>query len=132
MFFLKSAVFLRKKSPRQGCTKPKTELGMHQNPHFHRNPLKINKNPKINPPSTITIPESVQSALRFIDMLILRPEDKGGLMPHLAELVRLFDFLNSLDTSGGGGRQPFFSDSGIVMVDGELIFGFSLIFNSFS
>ena len=59
MFFLKSAVFLRKKSPRQGCTKPKTELGMHQNPHFHQNPLKINKNPKINPPSTITIPESV-------------------------------------------------------------------------
>ena len=31
---------------------------MHQNPHFHQNPLKINKNPKINLPSTITIPES--------------------------------------------------------------------------
>ena len=50
MFFRKSCVFLRKKSPRQGCTKPKTELGMHQNPHFHQNSLKINK----NPPSTIT------------------------------------------------------------------------------
>ena len=31
MFFLKSTVFLRKKSPRQGCTTQKTELGMHQN-----------------------------------------------------------------------------------------------------
>ena len=58
MCFLESDVFLRKKSPRQGCTKPKTELGMHQNPHFNTNQLKINKNPKINPPSTITIPES--------------------------------------------------------------------------
>ena len=58
VFLCKSGVFLRKKSPRQGCTKPKTELGMHQNPHFHQNPLKINKNPKISPPSTITIPES--------------------------------------------------------------------------
>ena len=58
MFFLKSAVFLIKKSLRQGCTKPKTELGMHQNPNFHENQLKINKNQKINPPSTITIPES--------------------------------------------------------------------------
>ena len=64
MFFLKSAVFLKKKSPRQGCTKPKTELGMHQNPHFHQNPLKINENPKINPPSTITIPESVHLDVR--------------------------------------------------------------------
>ena len=58
MIFLKSVVFLRKKSPRQGCTKPKTELGMHQNPHFHEHQLKINENAKINPPSTITIPES--------------------------------------------------------------------------
>ena len=58
MFFHKSCVCLRKKSPRQGCTKPKTELGMHQNPYFHQNPLKINENPKINPPSTIIIPES--------------------------------------------------------------------------
>ena len=51
MLFLKSAVFLRKKNPRQGCTKPKTELGMHLNPHFHQNPLKINKNQIINLPS---------------------------------------------------------------------------------
>ena len=34
---------------------------MHQNHHFHQIPLKINKNPKINPPSTITIPESAAS-----------------------------------------------------------------------
>ena len=47
-----------KKSPRQDCTTQKTELGMHQNPHVHQNQLKINKNQKINPPSTITIPES--------------------------------------------------------------------------
>ena len=31
---------------------------MHQNHHIQQIPLKINKNPKINPPSTITIPES--------------------------------------------------------------------------
>ena len=31
---------------------------MDQNPYFHQNQLKINKNPKINAPSTITIPES--------------------------------------------------------------------------
>ena len=55
MFFHKRAVFLREKSTRQGCTKPKTELGMHQNLHFQQNPLKIKENPKINPPSTITI-----------------------------------------------------------------------------
>ena len=45
----------------QGCTKPKTELGMHQDPHVQQNLLKIKKNQK-NPPtplSTITIPESV-------------------------------------------------------------------------
>ena len=58
MFFSEKCCFLRKKSPRQGCTKPKTELGMHQNPHFQWIPLKINESPKINPPSTITIPES--------------------------------------------------------------------------
>ena len=55
---MKSDAFSEKKSPRQGCTKQKTELGMHPNPHFHENKFKINKNPKINPPSTITIPES--------------------------------------------------------------------------
>ena len=49
MFFLKRDVFLKKKSPRQGCTTQITELGMHQNPHFQLNPLKINKNPIINP-----------------------------------------------------------------------------------
>ena len=46
-------VLLREKSPRQGCTTQKTELGMHQNPNFHLKPLKINKNPKNNTPSTI-------------------------------------------------------------------------------
>ena len=45
--FSKVLFFLLKKSPRQGCTTPKTELGMHQNPHFQQNPLKINENPKI-------------------------------------------------------------------------------------
>ena len=60
MFFIKSVAFLQKKSPRQGCTKPKTELGMHQNQNVHENHLKISKNPKINPPSTITIPESAK------------------------------------------------------------------------
>ena len=50
--------FCGKKGLRQGCTKPKTELGMHQNQYFHENPLKINKHQKVNPPSTITVPES--------------------------------------------------------------------------
>ena len=57
-FFLKSGCFSGEKKLRQGCTTQKSELGMHQNPHFHQISLKINKNPKINPPSTITIPES--------------------------------------------------------------------------
>ena len=59
--FSQKCCFSQKKKPRQGCTKPKTELGMHQNPHFHENQLKINENQKINPPSTITIPESEQT-----------------------------------------------------------------------
>ena len=58
MFFLQRGVFLRKKSPRQGCTTQITELGMHQNHNFQQIPLKINKNQKINPPSAITIPGS--------------------------------------------------------------------------
>ena len=62
MFFLKRGVFLGKKSPRQGCTTQITELGMHQNHNFPQIPLEINKNQKINPPSTITIPESGASA----------------------------------------------------------------------
>ena len=33
-FLQKSVVFLSKENPRQGCTKPKTELGMHQNLYF--------------------------------------------------------------------------------------------------
>ena len=70
MFFLQRCVFLRKKSPRQGCTTQITELGMHQNPHFHLIPLNINKNPKINPPSTITIPESVTYISLAIHMLL--------------------------------------------------------------
>ena len=49
MFFLKRGVYLGKKSPRQGCTTQITELGMHQNPHFQQNQLKISKHPKINP-----------------------------------------------------------------------------------
>ena len=49
MFFLKRGVFLRKKSPRQGCTTQITELGIHQNPHFQLNPLKNQTNPEINP-----------------------------------------------------------------------------------
>ena len=60
LFFLERAVFLKKKSPRQVCTTQITELGMHQNHHFQQVPLKINKNQKINPPSTITIPESAK------------------------------------------------------------------------
>ena len=50
MYFFKLC-FSDKKSPRQGCTKPKTELGMHQNPNFQQNQLKIYKNP--TPPSTM-------------------------------------------------------------------------------
>ena len=60
MYFIEICVFLRRKSPRQGCTTQITELGMHQNHHFQQIPLKINKNKKINPPSTITIPESAK------------------------------------------------------------------------
>ena len=87
MFFLRSAVFLRKKSPRQGCTKPKTELGMHQNPYSHKNQLKINKNQKINPPSTITIPESGQYGLPH--RMSLKLVDIGQDMPGpLAPKVR--------------------------------------------
>ena len=41
MLFRKSDVFLIKKSPRQGCTKPKTELGMHENPHFQQNSISV-------------------------------------------------------------------------------------------
>ena len=36
MFFLERVVFLRRKSPRQGCTTQKTELGM----QIHPNPFK--------------------------------------------------------------------------------------------
>ena len=66
MFFCKNDAFLTKRSARQGCTKPKTELVMHQNPYFHENQMKINENPKINPPSTITIPESAILLLRCL------------------------------------------------------------------
>ena len=57
VFSLKGCFFEKKKPP----------AGLHHTDHragdapktpFHQNPLKINKNPKINPPSTITIPES--------------------------------------------------------------------------
>ena len=57
--FSSKGCFSEKKKNRQGCTTQITELGMHQNHHFQQISLKINKNQKINPPSTITIPESV-------------------------------------------------------------------------
>ena len=50
--------FLWKTKTRQGCTTQKTELGMHQNHHFQQMSLKINKNQKSTPPSTITMPQS--------------------------------------------------------------------------
>ena len=68
MFFYQKCCFSEKKSSRQGCTKPKTKLGMHQNPYFQQNPLKINENPKINLPSTITIPESAYLCLFLITL----------------------------------------------------------------
>ena len=86
MFFLKSAVFLRKRSPRQGCTKPKTELGRHQNPYFQQNPLKINENPKINPPSTITIPEPVFCPLHPIGNSQLRAKSAKGAIVHVQKM----------------------------------------------
>ena len=49
--FSQKLCFPQKK--RQGCTTQKTELGMHQNPHVHENPLKIKNNPITNLPSTI-------------------------------------------------------------------------------
>ena len=84
MFFLKICVFLRKKSARQGCTTQITELEMHQNPHFQQIPLKINKKQKINPPSTITIPES--------DICFSIPDEVGFEMEGL--LVNHFSGMN--------------------------------------
>ena len=49
MFFLKSDIKQQKKSPRQGCWPQKSELGMHQNPHFQQKSMKNQKNPEINP-----------------------------------------------------------------------------------
>ena len=73
VFFFQKCCFSVKKSPRQGCTKPKTELGLHQNPYFHQNPLKINENPKINTPSTITIPESADAIWANPPFRLLEP-----------------------------------------------------------
>ena len=47
----RSDVFQQNK--RQGCTTQKTELGMHQNPHFQKKQLKIKKKSMINLLSTI-------------------------------------------------------------------------------
>ena len=44
---------------------------MHQNPYFHENPVKINENPKINLPTTITIPESEAFGLVSVDPILL-------------------------------------------------------------
>ena len=73
MFCIKDDVFLLKKSTRQGCTTQITELGMHQNHHFQQIPLKINKHPKINPPSTITIPESAEKGSVVLSVLLAEP-----------------------------------------------------------
>ncbi|CAE7027268.1 yki, partial [Symbiodinium sp. CCMP2456] len=43
--------------------------------------------------------KACSAILKSIDLLILRPEDKGALMPHLGKLVRLFDFLISMEMS---------------------------------
>ena len=55
MFFLKSDINNKKKSPRQGSWPQKSGLGMHQNPHFQQKPMKNQKNLEINLPSTIEI-----------------------------------------------------------------------------
>ena len=44
MFFLKSDINNKKKSPRQGCWPQKSGLGMHQNFHFQWKPIKKHKN----------------------------------------------------------------------------------------
>ena len=49
MFFHESRVFSGKKSPRQGCTKPKTELGCTKPPHFQSEPPISNENPSKHP-----------------------------------------------------------------------------------
>ena len=47
--FAKVTINKKKKSPRQGSWPQKSELGMHQNPHFQWKPMKNQKNPEINP-----------------------------------------------------------------------------------
>ena len=57
MFFLKSAVFLRKTNP-AGQHQTEDRAGDAPKPPFPSQSFQINEKPKINPPSTITIPES--------------------------------------------------------------------------
>ncbi|CAE8644760.1 unnamed protein product, partial [Polarella glacialis] len=40
---------------------------------------------------------SLSALLKSVDLLVLRGEDKGILMPHLGKLVQLFDFINQLE-----------------------------------
>jgi len=49
MFVHKSDIQQTKQKKRQGSWPQKSELGMHQNPHFQQNSLKNKKTPEINP-----------------------------------------------------------------------------------
>ncbi|CAJ1414733.1 unnamed protein product [Effrenium voratum] len=63
--------------------------------------------------------KAISSILKSIDLLILRPEDKGALMPHLGKLVRLFDFLVSLEMSD----QYLWEQACVVHVLGHCVAG---------
>ena len=55
MFFCKSGINNNKKKPRQGSWPQKSGVGMNQNPHFQQKPMKNQKDPEINPRSTMEI-----------------------------------------------------------------------------
>ena len=42
---------------------------------------------------------AISAILREIDVLILRNQDKGFLMPHLPKLVMMFDYLSGLENA---------------------------------
>ena len=59
MFFPKSDL----KQKCQDAYKQSSGVGMHQNPHFQLKPIKNQKNPEINPRSTIEMVDLVRSTI---------------------------------------------------------------------
>lgn len=57
--------------------------------------------------------------LKSIDLLILRAEDKGALMPHLGKLVKLFDYLIGLEMA----ERFFLEQSCVVHLLGHCVAG---------